>query len=146
MDDSVKQGLLQKIKIIEGLLEEVKVVLEGSIVTEAEESSPVPTTITRINDEGEEETTISLGVVDSAGNVVYFRDEVKYESTGETEGGMGLVNGITKGSDPFLLIKPVFTKTGENSENVYTHIHTIKRKPHKVTIISTTCRVMISDP
>ena len=100
----------------------------------------MPTLHTRINEEGEEEATVSLGVFDKEGKEIYHRDEVEFYPTGKTKGGTGLADSLTRGKDPFLRIKPIWRKS---DGNFYTHVEPIKRKPNNVKIIGTSCRVTI---
>ena len=77
----------EKLEQIEKLLAEIKIeVKKDSQAKEAGKTERVPTANTRINKEGEEETTVSLGVFDSEGKEIHYRDEVEFYPTGKTKG------------------------------------------------------------
>ena len=132
---------LEKLEQIEKLLAEVKIEFKkDSQAKEAEKSECVSTVNTHTNKEDEEETTVSLGVFDSNGREIHYRDEVEFYPTGTTKGGTGLAHSLTRGKDPFLRIKPIFHKS---KGNIYTHLEPIKRKPSNVKIVGTSCRTMV---
>jgi len=75
---------------------------------------------------------VSLGVVDSTGSTIHVGDEVSYQATPSTAAGTGLADSVTRGTDPFLRIKPIHLKT---EDKTYTKYSLVQRKPYNVDLI-----------